>query len=241
MTQPLLVLVPIEPCLSGNGLAMRVATFAASAAAGWDVQVAVVPVAGQLPFCPRPVAVPVVTVAPSEHQVVARRFAAMLADPSWRSLLADAEPMPPAARAASPALTADVLAASASVPGTPVLVIRSYLAPLALSVAEQLKSPWTALDLDDDDELLASARGDETTAAAYGRLLAAFAPRFSAVSLASPSDACCRPSAWVAHARCSQRGGGSGRPFAPESGLGRGAVRCQPRLRAQHRGRRRVG
>jgi glycosyltransferase involved in cell wall biosynthesis len=189
MTQPLLVLVPIEPCLSGNGLAMRVATFAASAAAGWDVRVAVVPVAGQLPFCPRPVAVPVVTVAPSEHQVVARRFATMLADPSWRSLLADAEPMPPAARAASPALTADVLAASASVPGTPVLAIRSYLAPLALSVAEQLKSPWTALDLDDDDELLASARGDETTAAAYGRLLAAFAPRFSAVSLASPSDA----------------------------------------------------
>jgi glycosyltransferase involved in cell wall biosynthesis len=189
MTSPLLILVPIEPCASGNGLAMRVGTFAASAAAVFDVQVAVVPVAGRLPFCPCPVAVPVVSVSSSERSVVARRFAALLADPNWRELLAEAEPMPPAARAASAALAADVLAATASAPGTPVLAIRSYLAPLALAVAEQLTSPWTALDLDDDDVSLASALGDDTAAASYGRLVATFAPRFSAVSLASPADA----------------------------------------------------
>ena len=52
MTQPLLVLAPIEPCLSGNGLAMRVASFAEGAAAGWDVQVAVVPVSVGCPSVP---------------------------------------------------------------------------------------------------------------------------------------------------------------------------------------------
>ena len=189
MTPALLVLAPIEPCAAGNGLAMRVASFAESAAVAWDVQVAVVPVAGRLPFCPHPVAVPVVTVVPSGRQVVARRFAAMLADPLWRGLLADAEPMPSAARAASAALAADVLSASGVAPGTPVLAIRSYLAPLALAIARQLASPWTALDLDDDDESLASTQGDDATAAAYRRLVATFAPRFSGVSLASPSEA----------------------------------------------------
>jgi glycosyltransferase involved in cell wall biosynthesis len=189
VTPALLVLAPIEPCVSGNGLAMRVASFAESAAVAWDVQIAVVPVAGRLPFCPHPVALPVVRVVPSGRQVVARRFAAMLADPLWRGLLADAEPMPSAARAASAALAADVRSASGVAPGTPVLAIRSYLAPLALAVARQLASPWTALDLDDDDESLASAQGDDATAAAYRRLVATFAPRFSGVSLASPSEA----------------------------------------------------
>jgi glycosyltransferase involved in cell wall biosynthesis len=186
---PILLLAPIDPCMSGNGLAMRVASFAEAASTAWDVTVAVVPVAGRLPFCPLPVAVPVVTVASPEREVVARRFAAMLADPLWRELLADSQPMPSAARAASVARAGDVLSASGAGPGTPVLAIRSYLAPLAMAVAGHLASPWTALDLDDDDESLASAQGDDTTAAAYRRLVATFAPRFSAVSLASPFDA----------------------------------------------------
>ena len=189
MTRPLLALVPIEPCRSGNGLAMRVASFVESAAVDWDVQVAVVEVAGRLPFCSHPVAVPVVTVVPSERRVVAGRFAAMLRDSSWRGLLSHAEPMPPMARAASAGLAADVLAGTGALPGTPVLAIRSYLAPVALAVARRLASPWTALDLDDDDEALASAQGDVTMAAAYGRLVATFAPCFNAVSLASPAEA----------------------------------------------------
>ena len=188
VTPPLLLLAPIEPCLTGNGLAMRVASFAQSAASAWDVQVAVIPVSGRLPSCPQPVVVPVVTVTPSERQVVARRFAATLADPWWRGLLTEAGFMPPSARAASVGLADDVLSASNAVVGTAVLAIRSYLAPLALAVAQQLASPWTALDLDDDDEALALAQSDETAAAAYRRLVATFAPRFDGVSLAAPSE-----------------------------------------------------
>jgi glycosyltransferase involved in cell wall biosynthesis len=51
-----------------------------------------------------------------------------------------------------------------------------------------LSSPWASLDLDDDDETLARAR-DPALARAYHRLIATFARRFSAVSLASRDDA----------------------------------------------------
>ena len=37
--------------------------------------------------------------------------------------------------------------------------MRSYLAPLGLAVAQRLGSPWSALDLDDDDESLARGPG----------------------------------------------------------------------------------
>jgi glycosyltransferase involved in cell wall biosynthesis len=67
-------------------------------------------------------------------------------------------------------------------------VVRSYLAPLGLAVAERLGSPWASLDLDDDDETLA-AHDDAQRALAYHRLVATFAPRFSLVGLASPLDA----------------------------------------------------
>ena len=94
--------------------------------------------------------------------------------------------MPGAARAAFPALAAAVVEAGAVGAGTPVLAMRSYLAPLGLAVAQQLRSPWTALDLDDDDESLAAAQGDEAAAESFRRLVSTFAPHFSGVSLASP-------------------------------------------------------
>jgi glycosyltransferase involved in cell wall biosynthesis len=189
MTRALLILAPIEPCGSGNGLAMRVASFAEGAAAAWDVRVAVVPVSGRLPSCPRPVDVPTVIVPAPDRREAARRSMALVADPGWRRLLADAEPMPGAARAAFPALAPAVVEASTVRPGTPVLAMRSYLAPLGLAVARQLGSPWSALDLDDDDESLAAAQGDEVAAEAFRRLVSTFAPHYTAVSLASSVDA----------------------------------------------------
>ena len=191
MTRALLILVPIEPCGSGNGLAMRVASFAESAAAAWDVRVAVVPVSGRLPSCPRPVDLPTVIVPTPDHREATRQSMALLADPVWRQLLVEAEPMPGAARGAFPALAAAVVEASTANPGTAVLAMRSYLAPLGLAVAQRLGSPWSALDLDDDDESLAAAQGDVAAAEAFQRLVSTFAPHFTAVSLASPST--CAP------------------------------------------------
>jgi glycosyltransferase involved in cell wall biosynthesis len=56
-------------------------------------------------------------------------------------------------------------------------------------VAEALSSPWTSLDLDDDDEGLATAQGDAALASSFHRLVELFAPRFSAVCLASADEA----------------------------------------------------
>jgi hypothetical protein len=112
-----------------------------------------------------------------------------MADPEWRRLLAEAGSLPPAARAASPALADEVVRAAAVERGTPVLAVRAYMAPLGAAVAERVGAPWCALDLDDDDEALARAEGEDEDAEAYRRLVATFGPRFGAVSLAAPADA----------------------------------------------------
>ena len=190
MNGPLLLVAPIEPCWTGNGLSMRVAGFTESAARHWEVRVVVVPVAGHLPRpCPATVTAPVAAVPRPERRDLARATAALVADPRWRRLLADAGTLPEAARAASPALAGDVVRAGGVAAGTPVLGVRAYLAPLAVSVAEQLGAPWCALDLDDDDEELARAEGRSADAAAYRRLVATFGPRLGALSLAAPADA----------------------------------------------------
>ena len=68
-------------------------------------------------------------------------------------------------------------------------VTRSYLAPLGVAIAEQLGSRWASLDLDDDDEQVVRALGDDEDADAYRRLVGVFGPLFQAVSLAAPHEA----------------------------------------------------
>jgi glycosyltransferase involved in cell wall biosynthesis len=186
---PLLVLSPVEPRRSGNGLAMRVARFAEAAASRYEVTVAVVPVAGAVPPTGTQLSFPVSIVTPPSGPVLRGRLAELLADPDWRRLLSAAEPMPPRARAASAALADDVISASGARGGTPVHAVRSYMAPLALAVAEKLDSPWSTLDLDDDDEQVARAQGDEESADACRRLVTAFSPAFASVCMASPAEA----------------------------------------------------
>jgi glycosyltransferase involved in cell wall biosynthesis len=78
---------------------------------------------------------------------------------------------------------------SSAARGAPVHVMRSYLAPLGLAVAERLGAPWTTLDLDDDDASFERARGHTAESEAFERLVGTFAPLFSAVAVASPTDA----------------------------------------------------
>jgi glycosyltransferase involved in cell wall biosynthesis len=112
-----------------------------------------------------------------------------LRDPRWRERMAQAEPLPFRARIAPAALAAEAVRALAVPPGTPVHVTRAYLAPLGVAVAEQLGSPWASLDLDDDDEQVTRALGDDEDADAYRRLVGVFGPLFQAVSLAAPNEA----------------------------------------------------
>lgn len=161
---PLLVVAPIEPRTTGNGLSMRVANLCVAAGSCYDVHVAVIPVAGRV------------------------RDAGRVAGLRVTVLHASSAAANPAARDAGRAgvTLADLLGPR---PGTPVLAVRSYLAPTAIALAETIGSAWVAVDLDDDDEAFLESSGDVGGAANVRRLMKAVVPRVSAFSAASPREA----------------------------------------------------
>jgi hypothetical protein len=177
---------------------MRTATFVGAAAQDFDVKVIVVPVSG-VPASGRSDGE---QRSPAELRTIStaglalQRSAAvsLFADPKWRVRLLAASPLPEAARAASPGLAPSLGQAvgeliSAGGRGVPVHVVRSYLAPLGIALAERLGSTWATLDLDDDDESFYRSIGAPDEAEAYGRLVGTFAREFSGVAVASPGDA----------------------------------------------------
>lgn len=183
----LILLAPIEPARSGNGLAMRTELFRRSAPSGLDVLTVVVPVAGWARPDPNPPTG--VVVVPPDPAAARAGVTKLVAEPVWRERLAKAQPLPPLARAASVGLGDAVVRAC---PGSELVglhVMRSYLAPLGAAVAERLAVAWVTLDLDDDDAVFAAGSGDLDGAAAYDRLLAAFGPLFDGLSAASASEA----------------------------------------------------
>jgi glycosyltransferase involved in cell wall biosynthesis len=167
-TRGIVLLAPLPPAPTGNGLAMRTDLFRRAAA---DVRTVVVPVAGQLPDGV-PTA-PHVTVAPSPGAGRAAAVA-LLADPVWRDRLARAGELP--ARAASPALVDAVASVAVDVRPIGLHVMRSYLAPLGAALAERLQVDWATLDLDEDEP------GAE-------RLVGVFGPLFDGLSAASAAEA----------------------------------------------------
>lgn len=183
----LVVLTPIEPAPTGNGLAMRAELFRRSAAANLEVQTVVVPVAGRVQG-PRGARVGAAIVAadPVRARAGAR---ALAAEPAWRDRLARVGSLPPAGRAASPGL-GDAVARAVCGRGPVALhVVRAYMAPLGVALAERLEAVWATLDLDDDDAGTARSAADLEGAAAYERLLEVFGPLFDGLSAASADEA----------------------------------------------------
>lgn len=186
----LVLLSPIAPAPTGNGLAMRAGMQLEALGVHYDVRLVVVPVAGgpsDLAWAKRH-AVSADVVEPADPATLRRGTVELLRDPAWRARLSRAEPLPGRARLASPALAAGVTA-SLSTAGAPVHAIRAYLAPLAVAVAERIGAPWSTLDLDDDDERLLGEQTYGEEARAYGRLVATFGDAFAWLSLASPDEA----------------------------------------------------
>jgi glycosyltransferase involved in cell wall biosynthesis len=183
-------ITPIAPSPAGNGLAMRSFLFLSAARRDFAVRVLVVPVAGQAGPGPG---------AAREPAAVLDLSAGSLRDgpgvpesplgPRWRERMTQARPLPYRAGIAPATLAAGAVRALAVSPGTPVHVTRSYLAPLGLAIAEQLGAPWASLDLDDDDEQVVRALGDDADADGYRRLVGVFGPLFQAVALAAPHEA----------------------------------------------------
>jgi glycosyltransferase involved in cell wall biosynthesis len=199
----LILLAPIEPAPTGNGLAMRAELFRTSAPPHLAVETVVIPVAGRLEG-PGRTAAAVVNTDPRRARAGA---IALAAAPAWRDRLARVGSLPRAARIASPGLARDVtnalapphaIARADDVAPTEAIarpdavavhVMRAYLAPLGAAVAEQLSAAWTTLDLDEDDAGFARAAGDLEEAAAYDRLLEVFGPLFDGLAAASPEEA----------------------------------------------------
>ena len=179
----------MAPATGGNGLAMRIARFVEAAQGDFDVVVTVVPVGGRPPG--PALAVPTAVALPT-GEPAGPALAALLVDPEWRRRIAAAAPFPRLVGPVPPTMAGVVVRAAERlgvVPGTPVHVVRSHLAPVGLAVAERLGSPWVTLDLDDDDEAFMAETGDADEAAAYRRLVGAFGPAFAGLAAASGADA----------------------------------------------------
>jgi glycosyltransferase involved in cell wall biosynthesis len=114
---------------------------------------------------------------------------ALFGEAGWRERLGRAGWLPSLARAASPGFADVVVDTCRGGHAAGLHVMRSYLAPLGIAVAERLAPAWTTLDLDDDDAAVAASLGDQGAAAAYDRLLGVFAPLFDGLSAASAPEA----------------------------------------------------
>lgn len=181
------MLTPIPPAGTGNGLAMRAELFRRSAATDMEVQTVVVPVAGLLP---EGVARPGGTMVVPPDLLTARAgIRSLVADPLWRERLGRVGDLPGLARSASPGLVDAVVQAVGARAARGIHVMRSYLAPLGLAVAERIGARRLTLDLDEDDAALAGALGEPEEAAAYDRLLAVLGPSFHGLAAASAAEA----------------------------------------------------
>lgn len=191
MHRPRIVVVaPIAPSATGNGLAMRVHLLVAAAAVHHDVVVVVVPVAGSVPGAPAPDlgpgVEPVVWLAPTVPGDRAPVLA-WLADPVWRPRLDALAPIPDAVAAAPPTRVPEVLDRLGGGPVAAVLACRLSTAPLALAVAERLGVPLV-VDADDDDEAFHRRAGDHDAADRWGRVAALCLPAAHLVLVASPAE-----------------------------------------------------
>jgi glycosyltransferase involved in cell wall biosynthesis len=184
------VLTPITPQPTGNGLAMRVAHTVESAAGDREVVVVVVPVAGEPPEAVGgPGSQRVVRIPPWTGANPRPALVRLLAQPVWRERLRAAGMLPRAARSAPPMLADELFAALGRPSGWSVHVARAVLAPLGVALAELLGAPFATLDVDDDDETLLRRLGEHAEADAHRRLLSAFAGCFSGIWLAAPEEA----------------------------------------------------
>lgn len=200
-----LLITPIAPAPTGNGLAMRAALAVEGLTRCCDLWTAVVPVSdpgvdqNRMRWvderCARSVIV--------EPEQPADAVIGWLGIPAAREVVSSAQPLPDKARRASPESGIAAKKQLGCENFDLIWVLRLYLAGTAASFIESSPRPRLILDSDDDDEMtlrsiaaLHVLRGDdaalkkaENEAAAYGRLAAGCLPWFDQVFAASPVDA----------------------------------------------------
>jgi len=192
--EPTVVLVvPIAPAATGNGLAMRAGMLLDALAVDAAVHVVVVPVSGlatQLEWA-KARARSVTVVEPVGPETAQHHTTCQLADPELRTRLTATAPLPARAALAPPTL---VDAAAAELPDAArapaaVLAMRLYLAPFGVRLARRLGAARTVVDADEDDGALLRALGDPEQADACDRLTRCWLPDADAAAVASTADA----------------------------------------------------
>jgi glycosyltransferase involved in cell wall biosynthesis len=184
-----LLVTPIGPARSGNGLAMRAGLLLEALAADGPVDVVVGPVSGPAEGdeWARATArriIPVPEVALTRADLVgALGTAERRAD--WRAR----EDLPPRARSFHHPHTLATIATLGAVTPSTVVGLRSYLAPLALDLARELGVPRVVVDADDDDERLLRDQGADQEADRYAHLARTWLTQADTVLAASPIDA----------------------------------------------------
>lgn len=186
---PVVLLTPLAPDRTGNGLAMRAGMLLSALRESAPVLVVVVPVAG--PGEPSPwaqeLAEQVVHVPPIGHADGEAHVRTQLADPRLRAKLEATAPLPARTVLAPPSLAgtcADALGLGSLHPRA-VVGFRLPLAPLAVELARVVSAERIVIDVDDDDEALLHDLGDHDEAAAHGRLARAWLPDTDTVLVAS--------------------------------------------------------
>ncbi len=187
------LVVPIVPAASGNGLAMRAGMLLDALASAAAVHVVVVPVSGRPDDCAWAAdrARTFTVVEPVVGDRGRRHLTMQLANPELRARLDQTAPMPVRASLAPPTLAPSVAAALPAGSERPVAVLamRLYLAPLGVYLARELSAARVVVDADDDDATLLRSLGDPEAADAFDRLARVWLPDFDSVFTASGFDA----------------------------------------------------
>lgn len=192
--EPTVVLVvPIAPAPTGNGLAMRAGMLLDALAPAAAVHVVIVPVAGSaddLAWASER-ARSVTVVHPIRTGTARDHTTRQLADAELRERLERTAPLPTRAALAPPTLVDEIEAALSVDAQTPasVLTMRLYLAPLGIRLARRLGAQRTAVDIDDDDGALLRAMGEDIEADAFDRLAGCWLPDADVVFAASNESA----------------------------------------------------
>lgn len=184
---------PIEPAVTGNGLAMRVGLFLRGLASRFDLTVVIVPIAGSRPSRGAggdrllALASAVIDLGLPDAGAYDRSLRQSLLDPAQRPRMVRATPLPAAVEAALPGRAAelDVFLGEGAI--ALVHAMRASLLPLGSALAQRLGATLT-VDLDDDDVGLADALGETETARLWTELLGAWLGAASLATLASPEE-----------------------------------------------------
>lgn len=181
----MLVLTPIAPGPTGNGLAMRMWSLTSAALRVADVVLVVVPIAGESGF-PTPECIGLTVLGDLSARLGRsdRAAVAWLRNPIWRRWFELARPLHPLVQRVSPDAAGEIVARISDTSIDGVIVGRLGLTFLGCAIAEQLGCELF-IDSDDDDVTFHDERGEHELAAAAGRVAELTFPRAAVVTGAS--------------------------------------------------------